>query len=183
MAKRNPQTPEEVIEQRLKTLRSRGEVKYLFQRIIILGVFVYLVFGVFFGLYVPTDNDMYPRISAGDLLLYYRLGDSYSDQDIVVYTAGGEDYIGRIVARPGDTVDINSSGELRINDSRIFESGIFYTTSPYETDVEYPLTLGEDEIFVLSDMREGGRDSRFFGPVKLSSVKGKVITLLRRSSL
>ena len=180
---RSTPTPEEVIAQRIKTLRSREEVKYFFQRLIILAAFVYLVFGVFFGFYVPHDNDMYPRISAGDLLIYYRLSDSYSDQDIVVYTAGDTDYAGRIVARPGDTVELGSDGEFRINGSRIFESGIFYTTAPYDTDVTYPLTLSEDEFFLLCDMREGGRDSRFFGAVKKSSIKGKVITLLRRSSL
>ena len=38
-------------------------------------------------------------------------------------------------------------------------------------------------FFVLCDYREGARDSRWFGPVRQSEVKGKVITVVRRSGL
>ena len=45
------------------------------------------------------------------------------------------------------------------------------------------LTLAEDEFFVLCDYREGARDSRYFGPVSEDEIKGKVITVVRRSGL
>ena len=41
----------------------------------------------------------------------------------------------------------------------------------------------KDEFFVLCDYREGARDSRYFGPVSEGEIKGKVITVVRRSGL
>ena len=52
-----------------------------------------------------------------------------------------------------------------------------------KTGPAYPLTLAEDEFFVLCDYREGARDSRYFGPVSEGEIKGKVITVVRRSGL
>ena len=45
------------------------------------------------------------------------------------------------------------------------------------------MTLAENEFFVLCDYREGAKDSRYFGPVSAGEIKGKVITVLRRSGL
>ena len=45
------------------------------------------------------------------------------------------------------------------------------------------MVLGEGEYFVLSDSRNGGVDSRCFGPVTQDEIQGVVITLLRRNGL
>ena len=58
-----------------------------------------------------------------------------------------------------------------------------FKTPKYEDQVSYPLTLGEDQVFILCDFREGAKDSRYFGAVSQSEIKGKVLAVLRRSSL
>lgn len=88
----------------------------------------------------------------------------------------------RVVARGGDTLEI-TGGTLRVNGSTVFENEIFYSTDAYEGGTTYPLTLEQDEVFLLCDHREGAKDSRWFGPVTTHDVKGKVITVLRRSRL
>ena len=65
----------------------------------------------------------------------------------------------------------------------MIESNIFYSTPRYEGFVEYPLVLGEDECFVLVDKRNGGEDSRYYGPVDKDEILGTVITVVRRNSL
>ena len=44
-------------------------------------------------------------------------------------------------------------------------------------------TVPADSVFILGDYRTQSEDSRDFGPVALTDVKAKVITLLRRRSL
>ena len=91
---------------------------------------------------------------------------------------------GRVVAHGGDSVEITSEGELKVNGSIVVENNVFYKTYPYEKKrVKYPLSLKKDEVFVLCDYREGGKDSRYFGAVTKKEIKGKVITILRRSNL
>lgn len=98
-------------------------------------------------------------------------------------TQPGETYVCRVNAAPGDTVDITDGERVLVNGNALIESNIFYTTPEYLGFVEYPLTLGPDEYFVLADHRQGGADSRFFGPVKENDILGVVITVARRNNL
>ena len=91
--------------------------------------------------------------------------------------------MGRIVADGGDSVEITEDAYLRVNGSTVVESDIYYSTPRYGEEVEYPVELEETQYFILCDYREGARDSRYFGPVEQSEIKGKVITILRRSNL
>ena len=92
-------------------------------------------------------------------------------------------FICRVVAGPGDTVQISDGEGLVINGNHMIESGIFYQTYEYSGFVEYPLELGQEEYFVLADYRNGGADSRFFGAVKEQEILGTVITIMRRNNL
>ena len=69
----------------------------------------------------------------------------------------GSEYTARIVAQGGDTVEITAQSELKVNGSIVVENDIFYTTPKYETDITYPLTLDDNEYFLLCDYREGQR--------------------------
>ena len=92
-------------------------------------------------------------------------------------------FICRVVAGPGDKVEISEGERLIVNGNAVVESGIFYPTPEYAGFVEYPLELGEGEYFVLADYRNGGADSRFFGAVREDEILGTVITILRRNNL
>ncbi len=190
----------------------------------LLCLVVYILFFHLVGLTVMPSGDMYPRVDAGDLVMYYRLEKNIHGQDIVVFekpTASLEksyhentgletaarsekawwrralDWLGfrdpadppmtlficRVVARPGDTVEI--SGErLVVNGNTIAENDVWLNSTPeYEGFVEYPLTLGKGQYFVLADRRNGGADSRFFGAVDEEDILGTVITIVRRNKL
>ena len=95
----------------------------------------------------------------------------------------GELFVARVVAAAGDTVEITDDERLLVNGNSMIETNIFYSTPRYEGEVEYPLVLGEDEVFVLADKRNNGVDSRFFGPVHKGDILGTVITILRRNNL
>ncbi len=144
---------------------------------------VWLMFGYIFGITASPTGDMYPRIDSGDLLLYYRLDRDFKAQDVVMLRKNNTEYIGRIVAAGGDTVEITDDEHLIINGNTMIERGIFESTPRYKGFVDYPLTLPENTYFVLVDKRDGGEDSRYYGPVKLDEILGTVITIVRRTNL
>lgn len=151
----------------------------LFLLIMVIGI----LFGVVFGLTPMANADMQPAVCAGDLMLYYRLDKNLNSDDVVVFQKEGIQYTGRIVAVPGDVVEITDESELMVNKNTVMEDNIFYTTPAYDSEVEYPLALKEDQYFILCDNREGAKDSRSFGVVDTSEIKGKVITIVRRSGI
>lgn len=159
------------------------EIASFIVRLILLIAFGGIVFGCVFGIRPMTNNDMAPRISAGDLVFFFRLDDKIYNNDVIVLKKDGIFYVSRVVARGGDTVEITDEATLKINGSIVIESNIYYTTPQYASGVTYPVELKDDEYFVLCDYREGGKDSRYFGPVKKDEIKGKVITVIRRSGL
>ena len=176
-------TPEEVILQRRLRIRNRGELLSFLWRLCFMAVFIYVLFWRLFGIKLVETDDMKPRISGGDLLFYYRLAEEYHLDDILVFDMNGKEEVSRLIAVGGDTVDLSRDGVLSINDNTIIESDIFYVTMPYQGGIDFPVKLAQDEVFVLCDYREGAMDSRYYGPVKLSQIKGSAIFVIRRGSL
>lgn len=164
---------------RLRALRS-----FLF-RLIAFALVVYVLLFHVVGLAVMPNGDMSPRLDAGDLLLFYRIDRVPKVQDVVVINRkeDGQRFVLRVIAGPGDTVEVSDERGLSVNGNTQIESNIHYPTRPYENGIEYPLTLKDGEYFVMADMRNGGMDSRYFGPVTQDEIQGIVITLLRRNNL
>jgi signal peptidase I len=176
-------TPEQVIVSRLRRLADQEEITSFIVKLIWMAALMVLIFGVLFGVTPMKNNDMSPKISSGDLLLYYRLENKFRTQDVIVFEKNNVPYVGRIIAKSGDTVEITEDSQLRVNNSTVYESDIFYSTPRYGDEISYPLNLGENEYFILCDYRNGAKDSRYFGAVDQDEIKGKVITVIRRSNL
>ncbi|MCL2562616.1 MAG: signal peptidase I [Oscillospiraceae bacterium] len=143
---------------------------------------VAILFTFFYGFHRTTDPDMGPMVRTGDLVLFYRLNRTYAVGDLILLDFQGERQVRRIVARAGDTVDI-IDGSLIVNGATQQEPNIFQETWRYENGVPFPLTVGERQVFVLGDAREGATDSRVYGPVNIDDTLGSVITVIRRRNL
>lgn len=159
----------------------KEEIVVFFRNLVVMALTIGVLFGVVFGVARVRDNTMSPRISAGDLLLCYRLEKKLRSQDVIVFRKDGKRYTGRIVAKSGDQVEITEDACLKVNGNLIVESDIFYETQRDGERITYPVTLGDDQYFVLGDFRIGAEDSRYFGPVNKNEIFGKVLILLRRS--
>lgn len=66
-------------------MERKREIILFFTRLLMLAVMLAVLFGVIFGMTSAKNQDMSPKICAGDLLLYYRLERKYSDRDVVVF--------------------------------------------------------------------------------------------------
>lgn len=181
--KKEVPTPEQMIRARLRRMAGWEEIKSFFTKLILMVAMMWFLFGYLFGITPVRNNDMQPRLSSGDLLLYYRLEENIRPQDIIVFEKEGKQYIGRVIARNGDSVEITEDSRVIINGSTVVETDIYYSTPKYGEEVEYPVNLTETQYFVLCDYRDGARDSRYFGAVEYSEIKGKVLAVLRRSGL
>lgn len=176
--------PLDVIRKRRGYYRQVSDISSFLTHLALMAALVYIMFFVIFGIAPMKNDDMKPKLSAGDLMLYYRLENKIFPSDVLVYQVEGKQYVGRVIGQPGDVIEIPEEGGLKINGNTQVEDSIFFETKPYENEmVKYPITLGTDEYFLMADMRSGAKDSRAFGAIHKKQIKGKVITILRRSSL
>lgn len=140
-----------------------------------------LVFGfvrpfVVEAFYIPSES-MAPTLEVGDRVLVnkfvYRFFEPERD-DVVVFrsTEGGdEDLIKRVVGLPGDHVAIYN-GETFVNFKRLEEPYVDEGDLP-ENEPLAATTVPKGKVFVMGDNRTNSRDSRFFGPVSIESIKGE----------
>lgn len=69
-------------------------------------------------------------------------------------------YVKRIIALPGQTVDLREDGSVYVDGKLLDE--LYYTGETRSTDdaVEYPLTVEDGTVFVMGDNRAHSKDSR-----------------------
>lgn len=140
------------------------------------------VFVWYFGHRVSNIGDsMSPVLKNGDVVLVNRIvydASAPKRGDIIVFKPKGNEnlhsYIKRIIALPGETVQIKE-GEIYVNGEKLEEE---YETSEIADAglAAEEITLAGDEFFVLGDNRKSSEDSRMadIGNVKRSEIEGKV---------
>ncbi len=112
-----------------------------------------------------SGSSMETTLSDGDNLLVDKITYRFSDPkrfDIIVFPFQYDTdtyYIKRIIGMPGETVQIDYDGNIYINGSLMEESyGREVIQNPGKA--AEPITLGEDEYFVMGDNRNNSSDSR-----------------------
>ena len=166
-----------------KTISPMHYAERALLRSLIVVTLIYLLLNCVIGIMRAPKDEMTPRIYGRDLRLYYRLDKEVKAGDVIVLGKNDTTYIGRVVAVGGDTGEITNEESVRVNGNTLAESRIYSGTPRYEGFVEYPLTLAQDECFVLVDRRNGGEDSRYYGPVSRDEIKGIIITIMRRNNI
>lgn len=78
----------------------------------------------------------------------------------------------RVIGIEGDVIDIRE-GNVYVNDEILEEPYVKGNTTPDE--IEFPITVEKNKLFVLGDNRNVSIDSREFGVIDCNQVEGKVI--------
>lgn len=112
-----------------------------------------------------NGSSMYETLNGSELMLLKKFG-NINRYDIVVVDNKSDELIKRIYGLPGEKVSIENN-TIYINDKKIDDFYAYGTTSDFA-----PITLKDDEYFVLGDNREISLDSRVIGPVKKKDIKG-----------
>lgn len=144
-------------------------IKYIFERVkpwcipVGLTLFFYVVlrFVIFVG-YVPTES-MEPTLPRGSVIIGTRIFNAPQVGDIIVFEKDGVLLVKRVVAAPGDTVNL---------------SQLTYATSvliPEQEDTV--IAIPEGCYFVLGDNSHNSWDSRYWDEpfVRL----GQIVAILK----
>lgn len=155
------------------------------QALITAVVGVVLLFTFAFRLIGVSGPSMQDTLYTGDRLLV--LNAAYCDfkpGDVVVindYNAELNDtLVKRIIAVGGQTIDIDLATATVYVDGQALDEPYVKGLTDTTEGTHFPLTLAEDEVFVMGDHRDHSTDSRSarLGPVKEGYLQGKAVFLL-----
>lgn len=161
-----------------KKEQEKKKIQWILIKSAVTIVSIFILFAFVLGLCRISNDAMSPAARPSDLVLFTRINLTYDLDDVVVIKKDGKKQVMRVVAVPGDTVEIKSDG-LYVNGYRRQEDRIYSDTLAYKDGIQYPYEVKDDEVFVLGDNREKAEDSRLYGAVSKKELKGVVITLLR----
>jgi signal peptidase I len=142
-------------------------------RLLIIAALVYLGLRLSIQtVVIESGSSMEPNLHAGEYLIIskmvYLFRSPQRGDVVVAYPPFGVPWIKRVIAVPGDTVEIKN-GALYLNGQRIEEpylnEPIRYTFSPQLIPAGY--------YFVLGDNRNPSVDSHLAGPLPRTSIIGK----------
>jgi signal peptidase I len=145
------------------------------QTLVLAGLLIVFFRTFIFQNFVVEGSSMVPTLIQGDRLIVSRLSYFLGEPDrgdIIVfqYPYGPErDFVKRIIGLPGETIAIQN-GQVFINGKPLPPEDYVQNKS---SDAIAPVTLGDDEYFVMGDNRTGSSDSRSWGPMQKHFIIGK----------
>jgi len=123
-------------------------------------------------------HSMTPTLTDGQIVLAMKNA-NFEIGDIIAFYYNNKILIKRVIAAPGDWVDIDEEGTVTVNDNILVEPYISEKAFG-ETNVEFPMQIPENRWFVLGDHRSVSIDSRntAVGCVSDEQVVGKLVVCI-----
>ncbi len=144
--------------------------------------FIYIIFiaaviilSLFFPILRIYGSSMSPTMTDGDLVVSVRNKNIHTG-DIVVFKHDGKTLLRRCIAESGDWVNIDSDGNVYVNNIKLDEPYV-YRKNVGECDIVFPYQVPQESFFVMGDNRGTAIDSRMreIGTIEKQRIEGKVL--------
>ena len=161
----------------------REQYKHRYRRMIrstigtlaVVAAFSILVATLWMPVLQVYGNSMTPTLQEGQIVISLKDSD-FKQGDLVAFYLGNKLLVKRVIAGPGDWVEISQDGQVYLNGVALEEPYV-QELALGQCDLEFPYQIPDERYFLLGDHRETSVDSRssVVGCVAMEQIVGRIV--------
>ena len=155
--------------------RFQATVRSTFLSLVVVAAVAVLVAVLLLPILRIYGKSMHGTLDSGDIVVSVK-GSDFEIGDVIAFYYNNNILVKRVIANPGDWVDIDKDGNVYVNNNLIDEP--YLSEKAYgETNIELPYQVPEAKVFVMGDNRSVSIDSRntSIGCVSEEQIVGKIV--------
>ena len=143
--------------------------------LIVVAAIAVLMATLFFPVFRIYGSSMSPTVNEGEIVVALK-GSSFECGDVIVLSFNNKLLVKRVIAAPGQWVDINADGDVFVDGAQIDEP--YLQEKAYgDCTISLPYQVPDGRYFVMGDNRSTSQDSRssMMGCIAEEQILGRAI--------
>ena len=154
--------------------RYANMLKSTLNTLVVVAAFAVLVATLWMPVLQIYGSSMQPTLKEGQIVVSLK-NSEFKQGDLIAFYIGNKLLVKRVIAGPGDIVNISDDGTVRVN-GQVLNEPYVSEKALGESDIEYPYQVPDARYFVMGDHRKTSVDSRnsVIGTIALEQIVGKI---------
>ena len=180
---RKKRTPESLNAEEVRSELNRIRNKHRFgsmirsttYSLVVVAAIAVLVATLWMPVLQTFGDSMTPTLEDGQIVISLKSGD-FKQGDVVAFYYNNKILIKRLIAVPGDWVNIDEEGYVYVNGEQLYEPYVDELSYGY-CDIQLPYQVPDERYFVLGDHRSVSADSRdsSIGCIASEKIVGSIV--------